>query len=321
MVTVTRHDEQRPTLSATVITLDEEDQIGDCLESLRWADEIVVVDAGSTDRTTAIAWARGARVIVHPWEGFAAQKNFALAETSGAWVLQLDADERVTPALRSEIERVVRDPGALDGYYVPRLTHWAGQPIRHGGWYPDYCPRLFRRHRAQWEGLTHERLVVDGAAGRLENHLLHFPYRDVREHLERMFLRSIDLEVQECVARGMRFGWLPPRALLGEALATWRRGPGGRLGARMVYKEVIRNRFELTWLFPFLPVLRFVDRYLLRKGFLDGAAGFWIAVLSALYEGARCARLWEHRRLHAGGGCPCVPVPMRAAAAATGSAS
>jgi glycosyltransferase involved in cell wall biosynthesis len=287
-----------PRISATVITLNEEDQIGGCLESLAWADQRVVVDSGSTDRTVEIARSMGATVVHHAWPGFSEQKNYAADLTDGDWVLQFDADERVTPELRREIQSAVARPGDTVAFFIPRLTYWAGQPIRHGGWYPDYCLRLFRRGRARWEGKTHERLVVEGPTARLRNPMHHFSYRDVREHVERMLLRSADLEVRESIDNGLVFCWLPPLGAVGQALRVWREGPGGALGARMVYKQVVRNRIEFVWMFPFLPVLRFLERFVLRLGFLDGARGFWIAVLSALYEGVRAARLWEHYELN-----------------------
>ena len=127
------------TLSVCVITLNEEDRIGDCLASVAFADEVLVVDSGSTDRTVAIARERGARVIVRGWPGYVAQKNFALEQATTDWVLCLDADERVSPRLAEQIRRVVaEDPGALAGYRMARKTFYLGRWILHGGWYPDW---------------------------------------------------------------------------------------------------------------------------------------------------------------------------------------
>ena len=139
-----------PRLSVVVVTRDEEDRIRACLESVAWADELVVVDAESTDKTASIARELTDHVIARPWPGFAAQKNFGLEQARGAWILSLDADETVSPALREDIERVVRDDGPCDGYAVPRRNIVWGRWVRHGGLYPDWQLRLFRRGRGRF---------------------------------------------------------------------------------------------------------------------------------------------------------------------------
>src|SRR5262249_50105768 len=138
-----------PRLSAIVITRNEAGNIAECLDSLAFCDERIVVDCGSTDDTVALARARGANVVHHDWEGFGAQKNYALSLAKGDWVLSLDADERVTPQLAAAINGAIAD-GRADGYEFPRLSSFCGRPLRHSGWHPDYVLRLFRRSRARF---------------------------------------------------------------------------------------------------------------------------------------------------------------------------
>lgn len=170
-----------PRLSVVVVTRDEEERIRTCLESVAWADELIVVDAESQDKTAAIARELTDHVLVRPWPGFALQKNFGLEQARGAWILSLDADETVSPALRDEIEAVVRRDGPCDGYAVPRRNIFWGRWVRHGGLYPDWQVRLFRRGRGRFSArAVHESVQVDGAVGRLAGHLEHRSYRDTR---------------------------------------------------------------------------------------------------------------------------------------------
>lgn len=193
-------------LSVVLITRDEADRIEAALDSVAFADEVVVVDAGSTDATVALARARGARVVEADWPGHVAQKNRAWAEAKGDWVLSIDADERVTPALRAAIEAALRAPTG-DGYRVKRLNVWLGTPLRHGRWYPDRRVRLARKDRARWEGDDpHDHLVVTGVVADLDADLEHHPYRSLSEHLatvDRYTTRS----AQVLRARGVRAGW------------------------------------------------------------------------------------------------------------------
>ena len=138
-----------------MITKNEEANIGPCLDGLAFCDERIVVDSGSTDRTIALAQQKGARVFTHDWQGFGKQKNVALSLASGDWVLSVDADERVSPALAREIEHAVAD-GRADGYEIPRLSSFVGREMRHSGWFPDYVLRLFRRGKARFsDDLVH----------------------------------------------------------------------------------------------------------------------------------------------------------------------
>ena len=248
----------RSSLAVCVITLNEEDRIGDCLASVAFADEVFVVDSGSTDRTVAIARERGARVIVRDWPGYIAQKNFALEQATTDWVLCLDADERVSPRLAEQIRRVVAEsPGALAGYRMARKTFYLGRWILHGGWYPDWKVRLVRRGRARWGGIDpHDRLEPEGQVGTLAGDIEHRTYRDIKDHL-----RTID-----------RF----TSVSAGELHA---RGRGGALAGMLLNAPA-----------------KFLKMYVLKAGFLDGLPGFIVAVLGSYYVFLKYAKLWELRR-------------------------
>lgn len=229
-------------LSVIVITKNEEEDIRACVESVSWADEVVVVDAGSSDATADICREMGAKVYVHPgWPGFGPQKNRALGYATREWVLSLDADERVTPELRRDIEAAMRQPGA-EAYDIPRSSSYCGRFMRHSGWYPDYVSRLFRRGAARFsDDLVHERLLVKGTIGRLQGELLHYAFRDAEE-----VLRKLD---QYSSAGAARMHAQGKRASLGGA--------------------VLRG------------IWSFVRTYILRLGFLDGREGFMLAVSNA----------------------------------------
>jgi glycosyltransferase involved in cell wall biosynthesis len=246
-----------PRISAVVICRDEEDRIADCLESLAWCDEIVVVDSGSRDRTVEIARKHATRVLHHGWQGYVAQKNFALEQAGGDWVLALDADERCTPALRDAIREALAADPPLAGYAMRRHAFYLGRWIDHGGWYPDWKLRLVRRGRARWGGVDpHDKLLADGLTGRLDAELVHLTYRDFADHL-RTVQRFSDVVSDEWVKQGRRFSLL--RALLH-------------------------------------PPAKFLECYLWKQGFRDGWPGFVIAATSAFYVLAKHVKLWEKTR-------------------------
>jgi glycosyltransferase involved in cell wall biosynthesis len=173
-------------LSACLIVMNEADRIGDCLASLDFCDEIVVVDSHSTDATRELAEAAGARVIEHDWLGHRAQKQFAVEQATHDWILALDADERLSPELREEIIslRAAGFAGA-NGWSMPRLSHHLGIWIRYGSWYPNRQLRLFDRRRGRWGGRDpHDRWEMQGSEGRFRGDLLHIPYRSFEEHLQ-----------------------------------------------------------------------------------------------------------------------------------------
>ncbi len=178
----------RASVTAIVICGNEAAHIRDCLESLAWCDEIVVVDSFSTDGTFDIACALATRVVRRPWSGYVAQKSHALSLATRAWVLNVDADERVSPELRRRLERLLADDGAgYDGFAIPRLVHYLGRWWTAGGWYPGRRLRFFRREVASWGGTDpHEHVNVDGAIGRVREPLWHFTYDDVSDHVRQM---------------------------------------------------------------------------------------------------------------------------------------
>jgi glycosyltransferase involved in cell wall biosynthesis len=248
----------RARLSVVIVTLNEEERIRECLDSVAWADEIVVVDAESTDKTVAIAREATDQVIVRPWPGFHEQKNFGLDRATGDWILSLDADETVSPALRAEITAILESGGGAAGYAVSRHNVFWGRWVRHGGLYPDWQIRLFRRGCGRFsERAVHESITVDGDVARLRGHLVHRSYRDVADFLARAD-RYTSLAADEWVAAGR-----PSRPLL---------------------DMVVR------------PIGRFLSMYVARAGFLDGWRGFLLATLYAYYVLMRSAKIWERTK-------------------------
>ncbi len=228
-------------LSVIIITKNEATNIRACLESVKWADEIVVVDSGSTDNTVFICHEFTQHVYTHEWPGFGMQKNRALSYASQEWVLSLDADERVTPELRSEIENTLRE-GNASGYEIPRLSSFCGRYMRYSGWYPDYVTRLFQRNKGEFtKDLVHERVIINGIVERLKHNLLHESFRDLDQLLAKMNHYS--------TAGAEMLGNRGRDATLTQAITHG------------------------LW--------AFIRSYLLRAGFLDGREGFMLAVSTA----------------------------------------
>ncbi|MCZ6692240.1 MAG: glycosyltransferase family 2 protein [Planctomycetota bacterium] len=246
-------------VSVCIITYNEEGNLRECLESVRWADEIVVVDSKSRDRTVEIAREFTQKVIVRDFPGHVEQKNFCLAQAEHDWVLSLDADERVSPRLQEEIDSALSSGDVqVDGFSAPRKTFYMGKWIRHGGWYPDYKLRLFRRSRGHWGGENpHDRVSLDGSTRRLSGEILHYTYRDLGHHLEVINLFSrISADAKR--ARGVRF-----------------------------------STFRLF----IHPPAKFFKAYFLKGGFLDGVAGFMVAVMGAYSVFVKYCKLWELSRV------------------------
>ncbi len=243
-----------PLLSVIVITRNEAHNIADCLDSLDFAQERIVLDWASTDDTVARARAAGAQVhTTDDWPGFGPQKNRALARATGDWVLSIDADERVTPALRAELLALLAGQPVLDAWSMPRSSSYCGQFMRHGGWYPDRVVRLFRRGTARFsDDLVHEKLLTDGAAGQLQADLLHHSFTDLDSVLDKVN-RYSSAGAQALQARGKT-------ASLGKAL-----GHG-------------------LW--------AFVRTYFLKRGFLDGRMGLVLAISNAEGTYYRYLKLW-----------------------------
>jgi glycosyltransferase involved in cell wall biosynthesis len=246
-----------PRLSVCVITANEAERLRGCLESVAWADEIVVVDSESADKTVLMAREFTERVFVRPWPGFAAQKNFALSQATGDWLLSLDADERVTAEARAAIERVLVQDGPHAGYAFPRRNIFWGRWVRHGGLYPDYQLRLFRRRAGRFvENAVHESVSVSGRVDTLTEPLLHHSYKDLEDFVRRSN-RYSTLSAEDWIRRGKAAGL-----------------------ASLVMR----------------PLGRFFSMYIVQRGFLDGWRGFVLAVLYAEYVFLRMAKVWEAQR-------------------------
>jgi glycosyltransferase involved in cell wall biosynthesis len=243
-----------PKLSVTVITRNEAANIAAALESVAWADEIVVVDSESTDDTVAIARRFTDRVIVRPWPGYVAQKNHAAGLASHDWILSLDADERVTPALAAEIRETLAATPPQAGFRIRRVTFHLGRYFRTTDWYPNPQLRLYDRRAAEWTGgYVHESVSARGSTGQLRGELHHFPYRDIADHLE-----TID-----------RYTTLAARQM---------HESGRRAGALQVAGH---------------PPLAFLRNYLARGGFRDGVPGLIVSAMNAYYVFLKFSKLWE----------------------------
>ncbi|OGO50362.1 MAG: hypothetical protein A2148_12360 [Chloroflexi bacterium RBG_16_68_14] len=284
-------------VSVVVIAQNEEANIRSCLESARWAAEVVVVDGGSRDRTPEIAASMGARVHHNPWPGFSDQWDLAISLASQDWVFLLAADECVTEELARQVRQVAaRGNGIYDGYYVRRQTSFLDRPMRHCGWGDQRELRLFRRGRGRMDGrLVHERLVVDGPVGELGGRLLHNSHPTVHEYLANLN-RCTSLEAEEALALGVRRSWLPPIGPLLRAARRWLAGDRSYAAAYAILKEELKNRVEWVPLQPFAPLLRFLQMYVLQRGFLDGRHGLYLSLLSAVYVFVKQVKLWDLRR-------------------------
>lgn len=250
-------------LSVTIIVQNEEDKITECLESVDWADEIIVVDGGSTDGTVAICESYSCRIFQNPWPGYALQKQFALDRAVHPWVLSLDADERISTPLKAEILSILRNPPAdVDGYRIPRLSMFLNRPIRHGGWYPGYQLRLFRKGKTHVHvRRVHEGFIVDGRCSTLNAPILHFTHDSIESSLRRMNTYSTL-----------------------EALDRFDRHPNRRI---RWYHILIH------------PLSAFVRQYIAKRGFLDGIHGWLLATITAIVKFALYSKIWERQRLSA----------------------
>ncbi len=244
-------------ISATVITLNEERNIGEALKSLGWADEIVVVDAGSSDATLDICRRFTDRIFHRDWTGFVDQKNFAVEKAAHDWIFSLDADERPTPSLCAEIRQFSRSGFDSPGYRIPRVAFFMGRWIRHGDWYPDYQLRLFYRRKGRWQGgRVHESVETDGEPGVLNGEILHYTYRSLTDYLKRLETYS-SLAAADYDLHGKRSG---PGKLVGHPLAT------------------------------------FLRAYVLKRGFLDGVPGLMVAGMGAISVFFKYAKLYEMQK-------------------------
>jgi glycosyltransferase involved in cell wall biosynthesis len=247
-----------PPVTAVVITLNEARHISECLASLTWADEIIVVDSLSTDGTPDLARVAGAKVISREWPGYATQKDFAASQAAHDWIVSVDADERVTPGLAAEIRRTLESQSDRIGFRIPRVTYHLGRWIRTTDWYPDSQLRLYNRRHASWTDehgsrrLVHESVTARGPVGYLTEELQHYAYRDIAHHYETM-QRYTTLAAHQMSNEGRRAGLL---SLL------------------------------------FHPPAAFFRNYVLKRGCMDGAAGLIISAMNAHYVFLKFAKLW-----------------------------
>jgi glycosyltransferase involved in cell wall biosynthesis len=247
------------TLSVVIITLNEQANLARTLASVSGlADEIVVLDSGSTDRTPEVAESFHARFYCEPWKGFAAQKNSALEKASCDWILSLDADEELEPALAEEIRSALSANPSVAGFWIARKNFFLGRWIRHGGFYPDRKLRLFRRGAGKFEDrLVHEDIQLDGASALLKHHLLHHAYPTLESYIDHMNRYS-------------------------------------SLGAQMTVAKHPRG-FSLIDI-ALRPKLTFLYNYVLRGGFLDGREGLLLHAYHATYVSWKYAKAWENSR-------------------------
>ncbi len=239
-------------ISAIVITYNEAHNINECLDSLAFCDERIVVDCGSTDATVDIARQKGARVEFHQWEGYGPQKNYGLSLANGSWVISIDADERVTPELAAAIKGAIAKAGA-DAWAFPRRSSFCGRTMRHSGWYPDYVLRLFRRGKARFDDvIVHERVICTGKLKRLPQPLVHYPVHRLEDAISRMD-RYSTASAKALDAHGRRVSFFTG---IGHGLFS------------------------------------FFRTYILHAGFLDGAEGFLLAVANAEGSYYRYMKLW-----------------------------
>jgi glycosyltransferase involved in cell wall biosynthesis len=244
-------------LSVVIIARNEEQALPRCLDSVSWADEVVVVDSHSTDRTCEIARQRGAMVCVIDWRGFGPAKQAGVERASGDWILSIDADEEVSDALADDIRHVLENSGGYDGFNIPRRTNFLGRWIYHGGWYPDYVLRLFRREKGKFDdAVVHEKVLLDGPQGRLKGELLHYSFPSL-EHYFVKFNRYTSLGAEEAFRVGRAASWA----------------------------DIILR-----------PPVSFLKHYVLHGGFLDGIEGFLVASLSATAVMVKYAKLMQLRR-------------------------
>ena len=241
-------------ISAVLIALDEERNIGAALESLAWADEVLVIDGGSRDNTIAECRTRGAKVIEHAFSNYVDQKNFALDEASHNWVLSLDADERVTNALTEEIQSMALSGFQAQGYRIPRVSYYLGRFVRSTAWYPDHQLRLFDRRQGRWQGqYVHESVRINAEAGKLRGEILHYSYDSISDHASRLN-RYSGLAAEQMCDAGRRSSLFP--ALV-------------------------------------FPPFVFLKNYVIKAGFTDGSVGFIVSVMNAYYVFLKYIKLWE----------------------------
>jgi glycosyltransferase involved in cell wall biosynthesis len=246
-------------LSVTIVTYNEAQNVRRTLESVKWVDEIIVVDSGSTDETNRICEEYRARVFQEGRIGVAKVKNLAIEKATGEWILSLDADEPIEPALAEEIRALISSPTSFDGYRIPRRTFFLGKELKRGGWYPDYNLRLFRKVKGRFEErAVHESVTVQGTVSTTKHAIEHYAYPNISSFLTKMNTYS-SLAVNVMAKQGVGF-------------------------------------YQASWInIVFRPMFTFVYKYFVRLGFLDGKHGLVINLLHSYYVFAKYAKAWEYR--------------------------
>ena len=245
-------------VSAFVICLNEESQIRRCLESIKWCQEIIVIDSGSTDRTLEICKEFTDKILHRDWSGYVDQKKYGLEKCTCEWVLNIDADEVVSEELKNEIIELVNKDAIqrlpYNGFHISRVVNYLGRWWRNGGWYPEYRLRLCRKSATTWGGTDpHEKASVEGETRKLTGELFHYTYKDIQDQVTRLN------KFASSAAKSMISSGKPPSIL------------------QMIFR----------------PIFRFVKFYIVKKGFKDGVAGFIIAILEAYYVFLKYAKVWE----------------------------
>ncbi|WP_018248126.1 glycosyltransferase family 2 protein [Orenia marismortui] len=239
-------------LAALVLTYNEEGNIKECLESINWIEEIVVIDSYSSDNTIAIAKDYTDRVYQRKFDDFASQRNFALDKIEATWVLVVDADERVTLELKDEILNLLTSPQA-DAYKIPRKNYFLGSWIKYCGWYPDYTLRLFKAQENRYSGLVHEGVKIKGKVDKVNNAFIHYTYRNLNHYLSKInHYTSLDAEKKYKAGKKKGLAYI-----------------------------ILR------------PIVEFIKKFILKKGFLLGMPGLIVSVLSSYYQFLKYIKLWE----------------------------
>ena len=251
-----------PNLSAVVITRNEEANIKRCLLSLKIADEIIVIDSGSTDNTTQIAENLGAKVYSKEWEGYGPAKKEAVGKASGKWIISLDADEELSPALAKEIEATILADTPFSGYFIKRKTNFLGHWIYHCGWYPDYILRLFKKEAGNFnDSVVHEKVVIDGKIGYLKSEIFHYSYNSIEQYFEKSEIYTT-MGAKQAFESGRKASW---------------------------YHIALK------------PPVSFIKHYFIKLGFLDGLEGFIISAFSAMAVMVKYSKLRQMNKRNKSG--------------------
>jgi glycosyltransferase involved in cell wall biosynthesis len=250
----------KKSISAVIITKNEEDRIKDCLESVTWADEIIIVDSFSTDTTVNICKGYTGKIFQREMRGFGEQKQFAIEKATSDWILSLDADEIVTEELKNEIQKILNQENNYDGFKIYRRNIYLGRSMRYCGWYIPVL-RIFKRGKGRFnERKVHEDIIVNGKVGVLKGEILHKTYRDISHHIEKIDTYTT-YDVDELMKKG-----------------------------------IILRPLNYVWYFVFKPSAKFFQKYIFQKGLLEGKHGFILSIHAAMVVFINYAKLWERQQ-------------------------